>query len=281
MRLKWWSLLCTVHLVLGLNYKHDYRGFNDMNMYDIDWHGVDKEMSDFLAESAYETYQIASTRDEQYTCYIPPLQSIETTSPVKYTGPTPYELLMPLFAAGSCSIRIESYWTYEVCHGNHVRQYHEEREIKQEYHLGRLMKAHTESLMEAKQPAEASTSMPLPPHKKIEGSSLPYFEVEMTEGTQCDLNKESRTIKVLYVCYVHGKNEIYSIKETSTCNYEAIILTPSLCAHPLFKPNDVNDNQIKCFPRTEDTPKKPKDLFKLENSGPISSSSFVDQLVSS
>jgi len=30
-----------------------------------------------------------------------------------------------------CVLQIESYWTYEVCHGKHIRQYHEEKETGQ------------------------------------------------------------------------------------------------------------------------------------------------------
>lgn len=44
----------------------------------------------------------------------------------------------------------ESYWTYEICHGHYVRQYHEEREGKkvklQEYILGRWDTALTKLL---------------------------------------------------------------------------------------------------------------------------------------
>lgn len=80
----------------------------------------------------------------------------------------------------------------------------------------------------------------------------------------CDLNNEPRTTKVVYVCYIHGKNEIYSLKESSTCNYEVIILTPTLCAHPTFKPQETGEQKIQCMPATEDTPKKPEDLLQFE-----------------
>lgn len=45
-----------------------------------------------------------------------------------YTGVGPLELLQPLFEQKACSFKIESYWTYELCHGKHLRQYHEEIE---------------------------------------------------------------------------------------------------------------------------------------------------------
>jgi len=38
-------------------------------------------------------------------------------------------------------LQLGSYWTYEICHGSHVRQYHEDREMKtpkgQDYSLGK------------------------------------------------------------------------------------------------------------------------------------------------
>lgn len=101
-------------------------------------------------------------------------------------------------------------------------------------------------------------------YKKIDGINLPYFEVEMVDGTLCDLNNEPRLTKVLYVCYAHGKNEVFSLKETSTCNYEIIVLTPNLCVHPKYKIQETVENSINCVPMDDKTPRKPKSLLAME-----------------
>ena len=43
--------------------------------------------------------------------------------------------------SGKCLYRIEGWWTYEVCFGSHVRQYHEEADKsppKMDYYLGKF-----------------------------------------------------------------------------------------------------------------------------------------------
>jgi len=73
------------------------------------------------------------------------------------------------------------------------------------------------------------------PVKKIDGLNMPYLQVNMSNGTVCDLNGKPRLTKVLYVCYSHGKHDIFSLKETSICEYEVIVLSPLLCQHPKYK----------------------------------------------
>ena len=73
------------------------------------------------------------------------------------------------------------------------------------------------------------------PVRKIEGLSLPYLMVTMDSGTMCDLNGQPRVTKVYYVCYPAGKHEIFSLEESSTCEYEIVILTPYLCQHPDYR----------------------------------------------
>lgn len=85
----------------------------------------------------------------------------------------------------------------------------------------------------------------------------------MAGGTVCDIINAPRTTVVRYVCYPHGKNEIYSFKETSSCNYEAIILTSSLCAFKAFHPEEYKEVPIKCY-NSPSEPNKPLSMLRQE-----------------
>ena len=54
----------------------------------------------------------------------------------------------------------------------------------------------------------------------------------------CYLIDVYSAFQVHYVCYPSGKNEIYSLKESSTCEYEVVVLTSVLCNHPDYKPEE-------------------------------------------
>lgn len=71
--------------------------------------------------------------------------------------------------------------------------------------------------------------------RRIESIDLPFFPINMTDGTVCELTNKPRKTKILYVCQPEGRGEIYELKETSTCEYEVIVLTSVLCSHPDFK----------------------------------------------
>jgi len=73
------------------------------------------------------------------------------------------------------------------------------------------------------------------PIKKIEGVNMPALQLNMSDGTICDLNGEPRNTRVLYVCDPRGKHELHSLEEVSTCEYEIVVLSPLLCEHPDFK----------------------------------------------
>lgn len=254
-----------VILISGLR-GNELKGFDDTILFDVRWLG-DLHMLDHSSEKQLETMTITTAHQEKYTCTLPNVIEKESTRSEGYTGPVPVELLSPLFSQSACSYRLESYWTYEICHGRYVRQYHEDREGKkmrlQEYYLGRWDKDHYRVLVDK---AKSSTDDPVSsvnaPVKKIDGVNLPYLELEMGNGTLCDLNDKPRTTKLLYVCYPHGKHEIYSLKEISTCTYEVIVLSPLLCAHPKYAPSNTEENIIDCRP-LDGAPSKPRGLLEM------------------
>ena len=68
-----------------------------------------------------------------------------------------------------------------------------------------------------------------------------------------------------------GHNEIFSLEETSTCEYEVLVLTPLLCKHPDYRAESAQEKEIKCVPLNPpsssaagSTSEKPADLQALE-----------------
>jgi len=153
---------------------------------------------------------MTTTHKEKYKCILPLVTSGDEEEEKDYKGPNPRELLEPLFKQSSCSYRIESYWTYEVCHGKHIRQYHEEKESGQkvnihEYYLGNMLAKNL--LSEKDQEADENEKSKEIPTKNIEA-------------------------------------------EVTTCEYEVVILTPLLCNHPKyrFRASPVNDIFCQSLP---------------------------------
>lgn len=215
-----------------------------------------------------ETVTMTSMNNEQYYCTIPKVVDKRGEEENAYTGLHPLALLEKLFIQQACAYRLESYWTYELCHGKFLRQYHEERDAKnikvQEYFLGKFDKEKYDELQAAHEKDVLEGITRHPPTKRLEQMNMPYYEVAMEDGTPCDLNGQPRRSRVLYVCYPQGKNEIYSLKEVSTCEYEIVVLTSMLCSHPSYRPLESNEHAIGCRPVSEISPRKPKMLQDIE-----------------
>uniref|UniRef100_A0AAQ5X8Y1 Endoplasmic reticulum lectin n=1 Tax=Amphiprion ocellaris TaxID=80972 RepID=A0AAQ5X8Y1_AMPOC len=109
-----------------------YPSFTDEIPFKITWPGAEFTLPATGALYNEDDFVIMTTTEkEKYKCLLPSLTAGEEDDEKEYSGPSPGELLDPLFKRSSCSYRIESYWTYEVCHGKHIRQYHEEKETGQ------------------------------------------------------------------------------------------------------------------------------------------------------
>ncbi|CAM4540839.1 unnamed protein product [Caretta caretta] len=232
----------------------------------VNWPGTDFSLPTTGVLYKEDNYIIMTTVDkEKYKCILPLIANGDEEEEKDYKGPSPGELLEPLFKQSSCSYRIESYWTYEVCHGKYIRQYHEEKETGQkiniqEYYLGNML---IKSPLSDPDQDEKENLKEIPT-KNIEGQMTPYYPVGMGNGTPCILRHNlPRSSTVMYICHPEAKHEILSVAEVTTCEYEVVILTPLLCNHPKyrFRASPVNDIFCQSLPGS---PLKPHNLEQLE-----------------
>ncbi|XP_020776951.1 endoplasmic reticulum lectin 1 isoform X2 [Boleophthalmus pectinirostris] len=245
-----------------------YPTFTDEIPFKITWPGSEFTLPTSGALYNEEDYVIMTTTEqEKYKCLLPSLKSGDEDDEKEYKGLTAGELLEPLFKRSSCSYRIESYWTYEVCHGKYVRQYHEEKETGQvsvqEYFLGNMVQKSqsTEKPEETESKKSEDTDVPT---KNIEGQLTPYYSVDMGNGTPCTLKQNlPRSTSVLYVCHPEAKHEILSVAEVTTCEYEVVVLTPLLCDHPKYRFKTSPVNAIFCQ-ALSGSPLRPQRLTELD-----------------
>lgn len=245
-------------------------GFDDTILFRLNWPGEDLSSPKTL--DSENSIVLTTADNEKYQCTLPTLPSGSNDDDLNYSGPSALALLLPLFSQLSCSYRLEQYWTYELCHGKYIKQYHDEKDVnnpkrvyRQEYSLGEYdindyFNAVKKQNEEKPEKINGNTKIPT---KKIDGQILPYLEVTMTGGTVCDLNKKTRTTRVMYICYPESKNEIYSFEEVSTCEYDMVVLTPLLCIHPEYRLKENVQNDIHCRP-LNGAPEKPLSLEKQE-----------------
>ncbi|KAJ3272344.1 Protein OS-9 [Terramyces sp. JEL0728] len=110
-------------------------------------------------------------------------------------------------------IPTSSFWGYEFCIDQHLRQYHPAAKVfnkDNQFMLG----------------------LPLNEKSSIQHSQEYYIQLEWADGTVCDLNQKPRRSNIHIFC---GSSEkIKSIREVSTCFYELILTTPRLCRKPFI-----------------------------------------------
>ncbi|GFO04145.1 endoplasmic reticulum lectin 1-like protein [Plakobranchus ocellatus] len=288
-RLLWIQILSIAVFVKG----NTFDPFMDSNLYAISWMGPLDLNQNEISDLGDRHLVVTTDKRETYRCILPETDTTESDKATKYDGPDVDEVIRPLFSQPHCSYRIESYWTYELCHGKSLKQYHETREQGskpkvQEYFLGlgnsrttaKEQKSATlkvrsevdgtvkETILnnafdqQSSEGVEEGKSSSLPV-REIDGIQLPYYEVVMDGGTRCDLTGKPRKSRVLYICHSEGRGEIYEFKESSTCEYEVLVLSALLCKHPDYRPKTQPVSKIRCHAMVG-SPLRPSSLSQVE-----------------
>lgn len=243
----------------------------DNSLYNIKWQdSIDFKNELYPVPSDRVSVVMRTNKNEKYQCLLPTNKhrhlnnKEEESSGVKLE----LELLGSLIKSSICSYRIETYWSYELCQGKTVRQFHEHLKVPpstQQYFLGNYSREKYEAdLLKARVERQLGTETKIVRRKKVFGMELPYYQVTYTEGTVCDLTGKARQTHVQYVCHEDSGGELYDIKETSSCEYEAVVLTKDLCEHPIYGTKKSKTQAIECHPlvRTQSLPSNLNQLLK-------------------
>uniref|UniRef100_A0A0X3P0S6 Endoplasmic reticulum lectin 1 n=1 Tax=Schistocephalus solidus TaxID=70667 RepID=A0A0X3P0S6_SCHSO len=168
-------------------------------------------------------------------------------------------LLREMFNAAPCTYKVHGYWSYELCHDKHIRQYRaevisaESTQIVKEFYLGYKLAREADADTNSLEPA-------VPKSIHLNGRDLPYYESKFDNGTKCDLTGQPRKASVLYVCVENSVGDLFQIMETETCVYQLIVFTNSLCKSQKYSHRKPYSNVISCQAHDEKSPKQPRAL---------------------
>jgi endoplasmic reticulum lectin 1 len=136
---------------------------------------------------------------------------------------------------------------------------------RQEYYLGQYKPYISPGQSEADSAvAKIDEDDKKPPKRKFEEKTVAYYAVDYSQGTVCDINSTPRRTTVQYICDPNGKNQIESLNEVASCEYELVVLTPLICTHPAYKPTASLTHSIDCYPK-DNAPGQPKALTLWED----------------
>lgn len=240
-------------------YASEYDAFDDSVFFDVVWGDPKADYKDGKEEIIIHT-----ENNEEYICQLPQL-SVFQSDGYGDENLAAREIIAKLEDEKACSYRVDSYWIYEICHGRHVKQFHEERDVdnkkalvKQAYFLGYI----------------SYDSYPVPINSDLEqtptinhaGALRPYYSVVYSGGTACDLIPGvSRQTTVFYLCMPDFQTSVVSVKEASTCKYEVIIYTSLLCKNNIYRVKEDPINHIYCLSKDGNKWKSPIGYNKLSN----------------
>ncbi|CAH0477808.1 unnamed protein product [Peronospora belbahrii] len=127
---------------------------------------------------------------------------------------------------GQCLTTVISWWTYEVCYGQEVRQYHEESD--------------------GSRSGEWSMGVFVPERRKTDADADATGVVQRFAGGQhCDENGKLRSTIVVYTCCQSRPNEVMieKVGEPSLCKYLIRVCVPSLCDTEPDEEHDSDENE--------------------------------------
>lgn len=182
----------------------------------------------------YEYRTNFTYNDIPYQCYFPNLVKIQNETREEEYTEHPSQYLKSL--KGICAHGQDGWWTYDLCFGDHIRQY----------------RPHTENIIIGK----------VPKHSYMEEN---YYAEVYEDGAFCDEAGHKRIVEARYRCSLDTHTPIIeAIKEPVMCLYYLEVLTDKLCQHPKYRKEKPVTQTVMCFSYI-DASKKGPDMSHVLN----------------
>lgn len=194
----------------------------------------------FGEEQSLPVLHMTSKFGQQYQCLLPQLEEKEEYPDKDSSSDESTDikdLLKPL-ENGPCLLKTKDWWTYELCFGRYIKQYHiDDGKIN----LGQVI---TLGLYDSDFDWNNETVK-----EKFGNAKQKYHSQTYSNGTKCDLTGLPRNAEVRLFCEKDSGDYIYRVDEPGTCSYVLTVHTSRVCSHPMLKPPPSNKaHSISCSP---------------------------------
>ncbi|VUZ47195.1 unnamed protein product [Hymenolepis diminuta] len=184
--------------------------------------------------------EVVSLNGQQFSCIIPDIviQNDQSDLPVRNIS----EYIKSVFNTwntSNCLTWFHGWWTYKVCIGQEVTQYHDEHgAITLSSSLGLFSKDYDWSIAEQSDP-------------QVSGR---YHSQFYDHGSICDVTGKPRSTELRYVCNFMAANPVITeLAEIATCSYVLTIASVDLCVVPALMPKkEIEPSRIVCSPALSD-----------------------------
>lgn len=187
--------------------------------------------------------RMVTARGQVMLCMLP-LPAKTSPTPPHVNDETRFDDIDDLLSdyEGKCFIRVDGWWTYEFCFGEHVVQKHiipKDREpfdgeAEDSFVLGKMDRKL--DLMRRRNMSEVSTKDAA-------------FTQMFVNGTVCDTTNKARRVLVKYLCRddavqlggmskkssQSNLNLLKTVREVESCVYEVEFMNGAICQHPTYK----------------------------------------------
>ncbi|KAI9330342.1 hypothetical protein DFJ73DRAFT_858769 [Zopfochytrium polystomum] len=175
--------------------------------------------------------------------------------------------ILELLRKQDCIYSVQGWWTYELCYGKYLRQFHprtpeEERkfpEKKQDYIMGYHPSASSKTSPASTSPGPLTSQLV---EFEIDGQSANYLSQVWDNGTPCEVGSSGpRSTEVRFYCA--GFEALAQVREVGSCRYVLVVNTPKLCALPSFVAGGIpgtggaaasaslSTDVVRCYPEVE------------------------------